>query len=521
MDRIIGRIIAINAAQMAAAVEGEQELKIGSIVKVRAGECATIGTVAAVELDRGASGGMTLGLDFLGEIVPSRDGPGTFHRGVSRYPSVGAPLFAADDADLGIVYAQPRGTSIRLGTCYDDEARVAYAMLDELLGKHFAILGSTGSGKSCCVALILSAIVASYPSAHVVLLDPHNEYASAFDSVAELMSVENLRLPLWLLDFEEACRTLIRGGTLSEQQSQAMILKDAITWARRNRIASAPASQSITVDTPVPFTTFDLLRFINDEMGRLGKPEGATAYLRLRARIESLRDDRRFAFMFSDVAEDNLSDILGRLLRIPLSGKPLTIIDLSGVPAEITDVIVSMLCRTIFDFALWAQRDRMPPVLIVCEEAQRYIPADESVGFAATARAMARIAKEGRKYGLSLALVTQRPSELSAHVLLQCGTVLAMRLADERDQRFVANALPDAPRGMLSALPALPSREAIICGDGVSLPLRVRLDTLPPGHRPASAGARFSQAWQRDSADAEFRDDAIRRWRAQRRESTA
>jgi DNA helicase HerA-like ATPase len=226
--------------------------------------------------------------------------------------------------------------------------------------------------------------------------------------------------------------------------------------------------------------------------------------------------------LFSDrlVKEDALSQIVGRLLRIPVAEKPLTVIDLSGVPSEVADVVVSLTCRLIFDFALWSERGQMP-VLLVCEEAHRYVPADERIGFAATARAITRIAREGRKYGISLALVSQRPSELSAQALSQCGTILALRLTNELDQRFMETVLPDAARGNLAALSSLGAQEAVVCGEGVPLPMRIRFDDLPSGRRPRSEGADFTDAWQTDAVDMHFRDEVVRRWRHQNRKRVA
>ena len=198
-------------------------------------------------------------------------------------------------------------------------------------------------------------------------------------------------------------------------------------------------------------------------------------------------------------------------------GKPLTIIDLSGIPSEVADVVVSLTCRLIFDFALWSDRERMPPILLVCEEAHRYVPASASVGFSAATRAVGRIAREGRKYGISLALVTQLPSELSSPALAQCGTIFALRLGHYLDQRFVGTALPDAARGMLTALPSLRTQEAVVFGEGVPLPMRIRFADLPPERRPRSESAHYSRAWQVDKVDAAFLDDGVRRWRTQSR----
>jgi DNA helicase HerA-like ATPase len=254
-------------------------------------------------------------------------------------------------------------------------------------------------------------------------------------------------------------------------------------------------------------------------MGKLDNPDSSAPYLRLRTRLESLRYDRRFSFMFSDwlVTRDTLAQIVGRLLRIPVEDKPLTIIDLSGIPGEIADVVVSMLCRLTFDFALWSERERMPPVLLVCEEAHRYVPASPNIGFAAAGQAVTRLAREGRKYGISLGLITQLPSELAPQALSQCGTVFALRLGHYLDQRFMQTALPGAAHGMLAALPSMRTQEAIAFGEGVPLPMHIRFDDLPPERRPRSESAAFSKAWQTDAAGADFLKEGVRRWREQTR----
>ena len=200
-----------------------------------------------------------------------------------------------------------------------------------------------------------------------------------------------------------------------------------------------------------------------------------------------------------------------------MDGKPLTIIDLSGVPAEITDVVVSLVCRLTFNFALWSDRARLPPVLLVCEEAHRYVPASEPIGFGATSRAITRIAREGRKYGVSLALISQTPSELSAQVLSQCGTVFAMRLGHYLDQTFTGTTLPDAARGMLEALPTMRTPRRSRSEKAFRYRCAYASTTCRSDRRPRSDSAKFSKAWQSNSGDAELLDEGIRCWREQRR----
>jgi DNA helicase HerA-like ATPase len=188
----------------------------------------------------------------------------------------------------------------------------------------------------------------------------------------------------------------------------------------------------------------------------------------------------------------------------------------SGVPSEITSVVVAVLSRMVFDFAIWSRNEPQRPILLVCEEAHRYVPSDrERQG--AVSRILSRIAKEGRKYGVSLGLITQRPSDLAEGVLSQCGTIIAMRLNNERDQAFVRAAMPEGARGFLDSIPALRNRECIICGEGVSIPVRVALDTLEVAKRPASADPIFSDLWREVGGEDQIVQRVIQRWRAQGR----
>ncbi len=516
---MIGRVMSVAGSRMTVGLDdaraGRETGRVGSIVKVFNGECDVVASISEVKSHATSRDGKLLVLDLLGEITRVAGGL-AFNRGVSMYPVPGEPVLLATDDDLAAIYGKPSPANFKVGTLYQDATRPALIQTNDLLAKHFAILGSTGSGKSCALTLILSAILEEHPNAHIVLLDPHDEYASAFGELADTIRIENLQLPFWLLNLEEAARVLIRSGPESERTSQALILNDAMTWARREYRRRQLMVAPITADTPVPFRMHDLLRFINDEMGRLTKADTAAPYLRLRARVESLRNDRRFGFLFAS-EEDELAQIVSRLLRAPVNAKPIAIVDLSGVPSEIADVIVSTLSRVLFDFSVWCEPEEKPPLLLVCEEAHRYVPAEEGAGFAQTVQVITQIAKEGRKYGISLALITQRPSELSLAALSQCGTVFALRLGSDTDQQFIARTLPDVAHGMLSALPSLPMQQAIVSGEGAKIPMRIRFDDLPEQRRPRSESVNFTESWQTDDADLDFIDRGILRWRTQSR----
>ncbi len=527
----IGTITAIRGANVTAmldapGVSNQANISIGGLVAMPSDISVVYGMVHSMSgggytlIGTGAEARM-IEIQLLGEILTGEKGNhGNFHRGVTYYPHFDTQVMTADARDLAMVYAPPDVAIARLGSIHQDRSIPAFAVTDELLAKHFAVLGTTGSGKSCVVSLVLHAILEQNPNGHIVLIDPHNEYAAAFGDKAEAIHLNNLQLPYWLLNFEELVEVVV-GHNQERAYAEIEILKTGVIEAKKMFLREGERSDHITVDTPVPYRLGDLIKVFDDAMGKLERTEEIVSYLRLKSKIESLRIDRRFSFMFSRLlVDDSMGRILSRILRIPVAGKPVSIVDISGIPSEVVDVVVSVLARMIFDFSVWASHDRArkAPILLVCEEAHRYIPRDEVTKFGPSKKAISRIAKEGRKYGVGLCLVSQRPAELSTSALSQCNTMIALRMSNIRDQEFVANALPESAGGLLSALPSLAQQEAIIVGDGVTIPMRMRFDDLPPERRPASDTAAFSQAWRTEDADIGFIDEIVERWRLQKRE---
>jgi DNA helicase HerA-like ATPase len=494
-----------------AEAEAVSGLRIGSLVRVEGRENVVLGAVDSLSIEAEDKG--YIKISPLGEISPS----GFFMRGVSSSPPLGALVYPASADDQKAVYAPPNKKCVRVGHVHQMPEIPAHLAINDLLTKHFAVLGSTGSGKSCATSLILHAVLDACPHGHIIMLDPHGEYGAAFGERAEIIAIDNLQLPYWLLNFEEL-REAIVSKSPESSEAEARILKEAVLKAKREHPENAALGVGVTVDTPVPYRLSSLKKAIDDEMGALNKADKSGPYLRLLARLESLTSDRRFSFMFSSLmVRDMLVDVLGRILRIPTSGKPISIIDISGVPADVTDVVVSVLCRVVFDFALWSRERQKAPILFVCEEAHRYIPENDTTGFAPTKKAISQIAKEGRKYGVGLCLVTQRPSELSLSILSQCGTLMAMRLSNDRDLAFLRSALPDTMAGMASCLPALNQREAVIMGEAVGSPMRTVFANIPAERMPRSASANYERAWQEDGADAASIAETVERWRQQRR----
>ncbi|MEZ5854908.1 MAG: DUF87 domain-containing protein [Hyphomicrobiaceae bacterium] len=460
-------------------------------------------------------------LGLVGELKKGPDGnPEVFNRGVTVYPTLGDRARVAVKSELQIAFCGDMEKSVRVGCIRQDNSIPATIRVDDLLGKHFAILGTTGTGKSCTTALILRSILAKHPAAHIVLLDPHNEYSTAFTEWAEVVSPRNLQLPYWLLTFEELIEVVL--GDTSDRKHEVEMLQEMIPIAKsrynagRNKDntlrSSKLESTKFTVDTPVPFRISDLTSLIDERMGKLENKRDIGPYRNLKTRFETLSLDPRYAFMFGSLTVyDGMAQILSRIFRVPVKDKPITILELTGLPTEIINVVVSVICRMTFDFALWAEGK--VPVTLVCEEAHRYVPANPSLGFEPCKRAIAKIAKEGRKYGSSLCIVTQRPAEIDPTILSQCNTVFALRMSNDRDQAIVQSSISDTGSGLLEFLPALGQREAIAFGEGVTLPVRIRFDELPKNALPRSSTARFSEMWQKSSNDEGFLDQVVDRWR--------
>jgi len=537
-DERIGRIVAVTGGHaiilldQTGALPGDPQVKspeIGTLLKVDTPVSLALALVSALSAPTPATAGepetRIVEVEFIGELPKDETGrPRLFRRGVSTYPALGDIVGRATQEELSMAYACNSGAAARIGYIQQDSSIPAMVKIDELLGKHFAVLGTTGTGKSCSVALILRRILASNPNAHILLLDLHREYAPCFGQWAELVKPDNFNLPFWLLNFEEIVEILI--GSQPNRDADIEILRELIPLAklrymgnsRRDRASSLRQNhhdnQSVGVDTPVPYRSSDLIGLLDEHIGKLDLKGELAPYKRLKARMETITRDPRYGFMFGSLTvQDTMADVLGRLFRVPVNGKPITILELGGLPSEIINVTVSVLARLAFDFGLWS--GGRVPITFVCEEAHRYVPIDHTAGFEPTKRAISRIAKEGRKYGVSLCIVSQRPAELDPTILSQCNTIFSLRLSNERDQDILKAGISDAAASLLEFMPTMGMGEAITFGEGVALPTRIKFDMLPPEALPKSATASFSQNWVNDIQDDGFLTEVVNRWRMQ------
>lgn len=459
-------------------------------------------------------------VDLLGEIAA---GPsGRFQRGVTSYPTIGDLVDVLTNQQLRTVYAPSKAEQINIGTLQQDPSVIAYVDVEDMLSKHFAVLGSTGVGKSSGVSLLLNEILRVRPNLRVFLLDVHNEYGRCFGDKSLVLNPRNLKLPFWLFNFEEFVDVIFGGRPGVPEELEVLIELIPVAKATYTQYQNADRvglkridvkTVGYTADTPVPYRLVDLISLIDERMGKLENRSSRIVYHKLISRIETVKNDPRYAFMFenANVGGDTMAEVISHLFRMPANGRPMTVMQLAGFPAEVVDSVVSVLCRMAFDFGLWS--DGASPMLFVCEEAHRYASADRGVGFGPTRKAVSRIAKEGRKYGVHLALITQRPAELDATIISQCNTLFAMRLANDRDQALLRSAVSDAAANLLSFVPSLGTREVLAFGEGVALPTRLRFKEVPAHQLPRSEATIATTPSAHSGHDITFVSSVLERWR--------
>ncbi|NVO14557.1 MAG: DUF87 domain-containing protein [Rhodoplanes sp.] len=528
----IGHIVSVRGSQATVGLceHGTEATPatVGRFMIIRSGPAVVIGVVTEVsrmtrtfvhDLDVVA----TAQLDLMGEIAPDETGRPRFRRGINHYPGIGDAVSPIGRDALRVVYDIAGGDTIDIGHLQQDQTIAACIDVDDMLSKHFAVLGTTGVGKSSGVALILQQTLACRPDLRVFLLDVHNEYGRCFPDHAQILNPRNLKLPFWLFNFEEIVDVLFGGRPGIEEETE--ILSEVIPIAKVSYLQYRtggdrpglkridPRSAGFTADTPVPYRLADLIGLIDERMGKLENRASRMVYHKLIGRIESVANDPRYAFMFenANVGGDTMADVISLLFRLPPNGRPMTIMQLAGFPAEVVDSLVSVLCRMAFDFGLWS--DGAVPLLFVCEEAHRYASADRTIGFGPTRKAVSRIAKEGRKYGVYLGLVTQRPAELDPTIISQCSTLFAMRMANDRDQALLRSAVSDAAANLLGFVPSLGTREVLAFGEGVALPTRLRFREVPAHLLPRSEALGSAKVDPSTGHDQAFVAAVLERWR--------
>lgn len=535
---------------------GYQDL-FGVVAEVGAGAAPTNSSAPTTETGR------WMRVELAGEATGDQ-----FERGISQHPNVNDSVHIVTQRDLRRIYGGSNTGQVAIGTLASAENILVRLSLDALVTRHSAIVGSTGAGKSTTVASLLRSIVrteggAAESGARILLLDVHGEYSSALGDLAKTFSAtpqpgeEALHIPYWALEAAELLQFV--AGDLSD--NHLIAFTDKIQALKENSLHTTPLAgldpQSLTIDSPVPFSLkqlwYDLIdfetttftgpqrdqpaleaagdpnalippRYTPHAMGTAG-PFINQAAKGIRRQLNLLRSrllDRRYDFILHpgpwepDLQGQTAQD-LDTLLRGWLGHeRPITILDLSGVPSTVLVRLIGSILRILYEALYWSREKTeggvYRPLLVVMEEAHRYVSPDSGN---VASDIVKRIAKEGRKYGVGAMLVSQRPSEIDETILSQCGTLIALRLTNPSDRGRVKGALPDNLSGLMDLLPVLRTGETIISGEAAKLPVRCRVSLPPTDRLPKSSDPDVSEAWKLRRV-AEGYDRMVASWRAQR-----
>lgn len=502
-----------------------------------------------------------MSLVLIGERVGQR-----FERGVTQFPTAEDEVHLVTIDDLNVIYGGfDESNSITIGNISVSESLPAKLEIDKLVTRHCAVIGSTGSGKSNAVAVMLESIAnGEFPSARILLVDPHGEYNETLKEHSKVIKVNavktksecELYIPYWALPFDELMKSF--PGALNDQQRdyvRSKLLEKKI--AAINKLQSKPNINSLTSDSPIPFSIkqlwFDLDDFERQTFKENRRPEtamliekgdpdklvsnkyepaspgGGSPFLNFQAKgilgfLDGMKTrmlDQRFRFLY-DPGDLNPSldgsvkkDLDSLLVEWLGHDHPITILDLSGIPTEIMGSISGSLLKIVYDALFWSQNlpvgGREQPLLLVLEEAHNYLKAGED---SISSRTVQTIAKEGRKYGVGLLLVTQRPTELDETVLSQCGTLIALRMTNKGDRGHVSAAVQDELYDMVALLPSLRTGEGLIMGEAVKIPSRVKFEQISKA--PKSTDPLVSKQWKRPKPDNKKYKTAVDYWRNQK-----
>lgn len=501
-------------------------------------------------------------IELVGETIGSE-----FERGISQYPSISDEAHLVVESDLRKIYGGSESGQITVGTLSSSDSIQVSIDLDKLVTRHSAVLGSTGSGKSTSVSSLLRSIVTdehgatSYPAARIVLIDIHGEYSVALKDISSVFSVipkeeeQNLHIPYWCVSSEKLVDFLC--GTISDSNKSLIfdrIVEQKIEFINKNKIRGIDLNR-ISPDTPIPFNLrkiwYDLMVYDNANWDDKEKtipsftdkgdaetlsppkfkppsPGGAAPHKGnggvMKKPLDLMRSrllDNQFSFFMNPgdwqpdanlIVKKDLPELIQSWLG---HSKPITILDLSGMPSTRLDLLLGSVLDIIFESALWGRNYKegmkSRPVLLVLEEAHRYLSASS----AGLAKGMVqKIAKEGRKFGVGAMLVSQRPSEIDETILSQCGTLFALRINNATDRNRVKSAMSEGISGIVDSLPVLRTGEAVIAGEAARLPMRCRFKLPREGHFPDSRDPIVAASWSK-KIDKEDYSALVSAWRNQ------
>ncbi|MDX1571572.1 MAG: DUF87 domain-containing protein [Xanthomonadales bacterium] len=537
-DVVIGKVTRVAVAEIQASFDPEALAsveegiakgaipagRVGSYVSIRDSGRRILARVQSCDQDD--QGKLLAVLLAVGELSKE----GVFFRGVAHYPRPGAQVEAAGDRLIRKLFRTIAQGGLSLGTIPALGNTPVGIDPNRFFNRHVAVLGQSGSGKSWATATIIQRAVEAMPNAHIVLLDLHGEYAwtddegathTAFkDKTARYLDARDLEIPYWLLTFAELSDLLIDRDDENAPTHSAFIRENLEDLKRGGQ--RKDDYPHITVDSPVYYSLeelFDRIKEANDQMLDFGKTPGPLYGLfdKLLTRFESRLTDNRYQFLFKPRKRTSSESMEGLLRDFVGLGEPraqITIIDLSSVPFDVRPTVCAQIGRVAFEFNYWNRRYREFPLFLVCEEAHAYIPRERGSEFEGARKSMERIAKEGRKYGVGLCVISQRPKEVSETVLAQCGNFLCLRMTNPDDQDYVRQLVPESEGKLIDILAGLSRGEVMALGEGIPIPIRFRF--YKPDPAPHSRDVNYATGWKDGPEDLDVAR-IVQRWRWQRR----
>lgn len=543
-NTLIGHIVEISGANFVAQIISEDEGfvpdvtiseqlirigQVGSYLMVKQSGLYVLGIVESMWQELDPDGGLVrmLRLNPLGEITAK----GGFIRGVAHFPTTGAELHLVAAATLKVMFAKYSAADFKVGKLSSFESIDVFLDASAFFGRHVAILGQSGSGKSWTVTSLIQSTLRSMPNAHIILLDLHGEYgAKEWDpdtrppfpaDKVRCISAGDLEMPYWLLTYEELIELLIDKEE-EDASIQIAFLRSALLELKIETNQHLELGH-ITVDSPIYFSMDELFkRFksINERTADFGKSKTAMTgkFDSLLVKLESRMNDTRYDFLLRPkkrISSETLPDLMRDFVGLGEPKAKITVIDLSSVPFDVQPTVTAQIGRLAFEFNFWNPRCREFPLFLICEEAHSYITREGSNdSHDSTRRSFERIAKAGRKYAVGLCVVSQRPHELSETVLAQCSSFICMRITNPEDQDYVRSLVPDSAQGILEALTSLAQGEAIATGEASPMPMRFKVTMPDPP--PNAQDIDYAGMWSKGPPDTDV-DHIVDCWRRQRR----
>jgi DNA helicase HerA-like ATPase len=483
--------------------------QVGSYLTVRQGDISALVMVDSFWRDSTQRGHPVFKIKVspLGELNKE----GEFTRGVRHFPTAGAELHLVSEWDLEKVFADEGGVGWKVGRLSAFDSVDIYLDASAFFGRHAAILGQSGSGKSWTVTSLIQAALRSMPRAHIILLDMHGEYcdkdvdghvakAPFQESKVRSMKARDLEFPYWLLSYGEMCELIVDKYD-PNASIQLSFLRSIMMRLKREANKHLDLGH-ITVDSPVYYSFDEFVQLVvdaNEETSDFGKTKSPLygKFDQLLVRINSLLNDTRYDFLLKPKKRVSTETMVGLMEDFVGLGEPrasITVLDMSSVPFDVAPLVTAQVGRLAYEFNFWNPLCREFPIFLICEEAHEYIPREGLAKFDEARRSMERIAKNGRKYGVGICVVSQRPADVSETVLAQCSSYICLRISNPDDQAYVRSMVPDAAKGTFSALTSLSKGEAIALGEAVPMPVRFQVNLPDPP--PNSIDMDYAGKWR-------------------------